>query len=376
MRRSRVFSFALAVDGTEPQGRLAAFGVACVVGTAAGIALLRMTRREPWRDPRPTPRLVLVSFAVFVVVLLIVSTLLLTGRSPLPWPVTDEQSTVIGLMFLGAAAYFVYGLARPFWENAGGQLAGFLAYDVVLIWPFLKRLPDVTPEFRLELWVYTAVVVYSAIVAIVYLAFHPVDPRASPRRARSRPCPRGLTTVRRPKRAVLVAMASRRAGRSCSWGGAARRAAAAARAALPLLGVERREELVLEPARRERAAGRAPCLPAGVRLTSGAAGRRDRAAARRVPPPRARRAGRRAGCGRSRARRRSSPCVSRVPSSRRREHRVVLAVEPGRLEGLERALLGGHAEPLEEEGARRRQLLGEALAGAAVLRLVRDQKEV
>ena len=167
-----VFSLALAVDGTEPQGRLAAFGVACVAGTAAGIALLRVGRRETWRDPRPTPRPVLVSFAVFVVVLLIVSTLLLIRRSPMPWPVTGEQSTVIGLMFLGAAAYFVYGLVQPRWENAGGQLAGFLAYDAVLIWPFLERLPDVAPEFRLELWVYTSVVVYSAIVAIVYLAFH------------------------------------------------------------------------------------------------------------------------------------------------------------------------------------------------------------
>ena len=67
-------------------------------------------------------------------------------------------------------------------ENAGGQLAGFLAYDAVLIWPFLKRLPDVAPEFRLELWTYTAVVVYSAIVAIVYLALHPVT-RGRHRRA-------------------------------------------------------------------------------------------------------------------------------------------------------------------------------------------------
>ena len=72
---------------------------------------------------------------------------------------------------------------QPRWENAGGQLAGFLAYDAVLIWPFLKRLPDIAPEFRLELWVYTSVVVYSAIVAIVYLAFH----RAT--RGQHRPAP-------------------------------------------------------------------------------------------------------------------------------------------------------------------------------------------
>jgi hypothetical protein len=150
-----------------------AFGVACVAGVAAGIAMLRLSLRHPWSDPRQTPRPVLISFGVFTVALLLVSTLLLTRNSPLPWPVTGDQSTVIGLMFLGAAAYFVYGLARPRWENAGGQLAGFLAYDLVLLWPFLKRLPDIAPEFRAELWIYTAVLVYSGIVAVVYLALHP-----------------------------------------------------------------------------------------------------------------------------------------------------------------------------------------------------------
>ena len=42
-------------------------------------------------------------------------------------------------MFLGSATYFAYGIVRPRWTNAGGQLAGFLAYDLVLIVPFMTR---------------------------------------------------------------------------------------------------------------------------------------------------------------------------------------------------------------------------------------------
>ncbi len=88
-----------------------------------GIGLLRVARRHVWRDPRPTPLPVVVSFGVFTAALLVVSTLLLARNSPLPWQVTGDRSTAIGLMFLGAAAYFVYGLVDRRWENAGGQLA-------------------------------------------------------------------------------------------------------------------------------------------------------------------------------------------------------------------------------------------------------------
>jgi hypothetical protein len=80
---------------------------------------------------------------------------------------------VIGLMFLGAATYFAYGLLRPSWANAAGQLAGFLAYDLVLIGPFLSRLPTVAPEHRAGLTIYIAVVSYSGLLAIYYLFIHP-----------------------------------------------------------------------------------------------------------------------------------------------------------------------------------------------------------
>jgi hypothetical protein len=91
----------------------------------------------------------------------------------LPWPVTPALSTLIGFMFLGAAAYFAYGVAVPRWENAGGQLAGFLAYDIVLIVPFLVRLPTVDASVLPNLIVYTAVVTYSGLLAIYFLVLHP-----------------------------------------------------------------------------------------------------------------------------------------------------------------------------------------------------------
>jgi hypothetical protein len=164
-----LYSLVRAAAGADDGARVAAFGVACLLGVGFGVVLLRTGLRGRWLDPRPAPALVLWSSRLFVALLLLVSTLLLVRASVLPWPVTGDQSTAIGLMFLGAAAYFVYGLVEPRWENAGGQLAGFLAYDLVLIGPFLDRLPDVPAEFRVELVIYTVVVAYSGALAAYYL---------------------------------------------------------------------------------------------------------------------------------------------------------------------------------------------------------------
>ena len=92
---------------------------------------------------------------------------LVAGTSFLPWPVTDDLSVVVGLFFIGAAAYFAYGVAQPIIGNAFGQLLGFLAYDLVLIVPFVVRLPTIQPEFRTSLYIYIAVLIYSGLVALV-----------------------------------------------------------------------------------------------------------------------------------------------------------------------------------------------------------------
>jgi hypothetical protein len=150
--------------------RLAAFGAMCAVAVVVGLWLLVWGLRTPIDGTVPMPSLVRWSFVVFIVALLIEGgRLLLQVPHAIPWAITPDLSLVIGLMFLGAATYFAYALIRPSWLNSAGQLAGFLAYDVVLIVPFLTRLPTVTPENRVGLIVYTVVVIYSGLLAIYYL---------------------------------------------------------------------------------------------------------------------------------------------------------------------------------------------------------------
>ena len=109
-----------------------------------GVVLLAWSVRLPFRDARPVPRPVRISFVAFVVALLSAGSQLVQGsRAVLPWDVTAEAAAVYGWFFIGSAAYFAYGLLRPRWHNAAGQLAGFLAYDLVLIVPLLMLLPGI-----------------------------------------------------------------------------------------------------------------------------------------------------------------------------------------------------------------------------------------
>lgn len=145
-------------------------GIASIAWALFGLAMFLWTVRIPLDRTVPTPALVRWSFAAFVVALVIVSTrLILQVPNALPWKITPELSVVIGWMFLGAAVYFAYGLLRPCWPNAAGQLAGFLAYDLVLIGPFLSRLPTVAPEHRDGLLIYIGVLLYSGALAAYHL---------------------------------------------------------------------------------------------------------------------------------------------------------------------------------------------------------------
>lgn len=153
-------------------GGLTVFWLALLATATFGAWLLWRTVRLACRDPRPTPRPALAVFAIFAVVLALVGgALVLNVPDVLPWPVTPELSVIAGLIFLGAAVYFIYALLRPGWSNAGGQLAGFLAYDVVLVLPFLARLGSVPDTRRLSLSVYTAVIIGSGVLAAWYLFF-------------------------------------------------------------------------------------------------------------------------------------------------------------------------------------------------------------
>ena len=158
--------FVLAARG---ESGLTLYGGLLALGALFGAWLFGWARRQPLDTSLPMPPLVRGSFVAFVLALVFVSVRLFLRIPTLPWPLTPELSVIAGCLFLGAAAYFVYGLLRPSWANAGGQLAGFLAYDLVLIGPLLSRLSTIDPEFRTALIIYLVVVIYSGLLAIYYL---------------------------------------------------------------------------------------------------------------------------------------------------------------------------------------------------------------
>jgi hypothetical protein len=145
---------------------------AILLALNAGLSLY--SRRMPLRDTRQTPLVVRYSFAGFSLALLLAGTALVLVRpNVFPWSLSPENSVFYGCIFLGAMCYFVYGLVYPYWGNAKGQLLGFLAYDLVLIGPFLQHFSTVRADMRLSLILYTAVVVYSGLLATYFLFVHP-----------------------------------------------------------------------------------------------------------------------------------------------------------------------------------------------------------
>ena len=136
--------------------------------------LLLYSRRFAFVDTRPTPWPVRFSFASFAVALALTGGALVMVRPNIfPWPLSAPNSVFYGGIFLGAMCYFLYGVIYPCWGNAKGQLLGFLAYDLILIAPFLRHFASVPPEKFLSLTIYTAVVSYSGLLALFYLFVFP-----------------------------------------------------------------------------------------------------------------------------------------------------------------------------------------------------------
>ena len=142
----------------------------CLVGAIVSLGIFLWFRRYPIEDSRPTPLPVRVSFGVFVAVLLLVGiALLLQMPSVFAWKLNPLSSAILGCFFLGSACYFLYGLVVPYWHNACGQLWSFLAYDIVLIVPFLLHFTTVSPARLPSLIVNTMILVYSGALALYYL---------------------------------------------------------------------------------------------------------------------------------------------------------------------------------------------------------------
>jgi hypothetical protein len=165
-----VAGYGLSQSWGDPAGRVQLFALIHLAVAMVSLLLLVLSQRAEWRDDRPTPVLVRIAFGIFGLGLVVVGTALVLRQNVFPWLLDRDSSIVYGIFFLGAAVYFAYGLRRPVWGNAQGQLIGFLAYDLVLIVPF-ARLWLFSPS--LSLAVYLAVIAGSALLAIWYLAVSP-----------------------------------------------------------------------------------------------------------------------------------------------------------------------------------------------------------
>ena len=127
----------------------------------------------PLNDSRPTPLPVRLSFGIFIITLLLAGSALVLRLPVFPWDLNPNSSVIFGCIFLGDAFYFLHALLRPGWHNALGQLLSFLAYDLVLIVPFVWLFNTVKPDHFISLIVYIAVLVYSGGLAVYYLLIDP-----------------------------------------------------------------------------------------------------------------------------------------------------------------------------------------------------------
>ena len=146
------------------------FAIISVVLGAICWYLAYSTWNKPFIDTRSTPRIVRYSFVLFAVVLALVGgALVLKTPDIFPWNLSPELSVMYGWIFLGAMTYFIYAIYNPMWANAKGQLLGFLAYDLVLIIPFLQHFATVPPNLLDSLIIYVAIIIYSSLLAIYFL---------------------------------------------------------------------------------------------------------------------------------------------------------------------------------------------------------------
>lgn len=145
------------------------YAILAVLSALISLAAFWWSLWIPLTDSSLIPKLVRVSFWIFSAALFLSGGALILQAPIFPWDLNPDSSVVFGCIFLGDAFYFLYGLIRPMWKNAQGQLLSFLAYDLVLILPFVLLIDTVKPERMPSLLVYIIVLVYSGGLSIYYL---------------------------------------------------------------------------------------------------------------------------------------------------------------------------------------------------------------
>lgn len=158
----------------EPHLAVTSLAIAVTIFALFNLGLLFWARRFRLTDPRPMPLGLRLAFGIFVLALVTVGgALVMQTPNVFPWQLSAPTAALFGWMFLGDAFYFLYALLFPRWGNAATQLWSFLAYDLVLLPPFLRRFSTVEAELRPSLTIYTAILCFSAAVAIYYLLLAP-----------------------------------------------------------------------------------------------------------------------------------------------------------------------------------------------------------
>jgi hypothetical protein len=172
-----IFLYLLTLAGDPGQPALGWYLVAFALACLSSLAVFAWSRTLPWRDRRKMPPLARGSFALLAAILIAAGTALVFKADIFPWDLRSETSVIFGFIYLGAAVFFIYGFLQPYWSNAAPQLIGFLAYDIVLIGPFVDRFDEVSGRQLLSLSIYTAVLVLSGALAFYYMflsdATHP-----------------------------------------------------------------------------------------------------------------------------------------------------------------------------------------------------------
>jgi hypothetical protein len=164
-----MFVYVLTLVGDRGQPRLWPYAVVFALACLGSLAAFVSTRRVAWVDARHMPGPVRGSFAAFALILVVAGTALLFHADIFPWRLGAETSVMFGFVYLGAAVYFAHGFLDPRWGNAAGQLAGFLAYDLILLAPFIDHFKAVHGGQLVSLIVYVSFLVYSGALAGYYL---------------------------------------------------------------------------------------------------------------------------------------------------------------------------------------------------------------
>lgn len=143
-----------------------------------GFALIWWSSLHAPKAGIAAPRGARLAMSLVALVLITVSYFLLTKfPTVFPWPIKPETSLLYGALFLGFFFSYAYALWNGRWGDARLLLIGLLAYDLILIGPFLQHFSKVPPAHYTSLVLYVAVLVITAPVAVYYLFFG--RPRAS-----------------------------------------------------------------------------------------------------------------------------------------------------------------------------------------------------